>query len=466
MSTLSYLLTNNITDPRVEGLPMFGVGYGAGNAIQSYRVFNSAFNCVGSPYMSAENAASANRYGMSMDQYYMFSKSDFVDTEAVLGAEASGNGNWFQSLHQNDNYPMSAWSDCSALGYRRGVNFMQGGFASYGKFKAGQYLINQSLPAGVRPRRYFSISANVMYESSSLHLLNGTDDRLDITAYRPTGFTSSTSCAGAAGYNEKTKTLVITYGVTNTTTQINVFRSTVDLNSCNSLLQFFTNATATGFTITRSNYTAGDNTSHRTVLVGDNDYVFMSYRGGNTQYADLINLTTSSSVAIPSIGATTSYGPVQGPEYTVKAQSTWDNKWTFIFSPYYYYGCGAIGYVVSEEDPRRYFTFNLTSSSGGGAILPIGETKFAYFNGQNTDSAGVSNTVIDLSNTSTTGTDATTISTSGAAIPAAISNGGAINPTLANVAMHGGYYSTCYPRFFTINWWPIDGKFSYEGAVR
>jgi hypothetical protein len=123
-----------------------------------------------------------------------------------------------------------------------------------------------------------------------------------------------------------------------------------------------------------------------------------------------------------------------------------------------------MGYVISTEDPRRYFTFTFTDTSGGGAVMPIGESKFMQFVGTNTNGEGVPCRLIDLSNTSTQGTAATTIATHAGV--AAINNGGAINTTSKSISMHGGYYSTCYPRFFTINWWPINGKFNYEGAVR
>jgi len=464
MSNLSFFLTDNITDPRSEGLPCFGIGYGTGNTIQSFRVFNSDFNVINNPYTGILNTNTSYRHGMALDQFYMYSLSDFVDTEAQLSTQASTSADWFQSLHQNDQYPMAMWTDCSPLGYRRGVNLNRGSFATIGKFKQGIFLISQVLPAGVRPRRYFSINQTVMYESFSLNSLNGTDDRLDIQSYRPAGANTNADCQGAAGYNERTKTLVVTFGTTSTSTQINVFKSTVDLNSCEKLADFFDNATATGFTITRGNYQATDNRYSRTVTVGDNDFVFMSYRSGNNQHADLIDLTAQTSTVLTTVNGTTSYGPAQGPEYYVKTQSTWDSVWETQFSPYSQYGNGAMGYVISTEDPRRYFTFTFTDTSGGGAVMPIGESKFMQFVGTNTNGEGVPCRLIDLSNTSTQGTAATTIATHAGV--AAINNGGAINTTSKSISMHGGYYSTCYPRFFTINWWPINGKFNYEGAVR
>jgi hypothetical protein len=145
-------------------------------------------------------------------------------------------------------------------------------------------------------------------------------------------------------------------------------------------------------------------------------------------------------------------------------QTTWDGKWAIIYQPYYYYGCGACAYVVSIEDPTVYFTYLNTGTSGGGAIMPWKDGSFVHFVGVNTDSAGVQMNLITLNKTGRTGAGAQTVATNGGETSVAI--GGAIPQTATNYGLHGGYYSTCYPRFYTVNWWPINGKFSYEGTVR
>lgn len=465
MSNLSYFMTDNITDPRKEGYPLFGVGYGQGNNVQSFRVFNSNLQCVSSPYTGILNTTTSYRHGMAIDQFYMYSLADYTDAESPISTESINSSNYTQSIYQNDQYPQTMYSNCSPLGYRRGTNMNQGSYLSYGLSGQGQYLIKQVLPEGVRPRRFFTINSNTMKESFSLHTLQGTEDSIDLGPYRPVGATSNVDCRGAACYNERTKTLVISFGTTSTSTQINVFRSTVDLNSCTSLQQFFAAATATGFTVTRTNYNATENRYIRGMVLGDNDYVFMSYRSGNNQFGDLIDLTAGTLTNVSTISNTTSYGGFDS--YYIRMQTTWDNKWAFLFTPYYYYACGASAHVVSTTDPRRYFVFNPTDSGGGGALIPIGKEGMAYFNGQNTDSQGVYSTLIDFNLTSQTGTAATVISTTGGGLSiAAINNGAAINPARGYLYMHGGFYSTCYPRFFTINWWPVDGKFNYEGTVR
>lgn len=469
MSTLSYLLTDNISDPRKEGLPCFAMSYGNANNLFSLRVFNSQLQVMLPPYGNVDyTTTSSYRHGMAMDPYYMYSWNDSSDPESILSTEAASTSSpWYQSLHQNDQYPSAMWADVSSYGYRTGVNFAGGSTYQNSKSSGGKFLINQVLPEGCRPRRFFGIDGNVMWESSSMMMLFGDVDRYDFSALRPAGFQSRTYCIGAAGYNEKTKRLVIVYSDSsgaNTVTVV-VFTGNVDLNSCSSLQQFFTGASVRAFDVALdyNNQSAYD----KTVVVGDNGIVFVGYRFGNGMYARSFDVTaaTPTSTALNAVSGTTSYGLPSGDNYYTKMQLTWDGKWAFVYQPYYYYGCGVVGYVVSTEDPTRYFTYLNTSSSGGGAILPNMESRFVYFNGVNTDSSGVYGNIIDLSNTSRTGSAATTIMTAHGGL-ASIANGGAISAGLANFHMHGGYYSTCYPRFFTVNWWPINGKWTYEGAIR
>ena len=468
MSNLTYFMTDNITDPRKEGLPLFGIGYGTGNSVQSFRVFNSDFQCVNLPYTGVTTTTASIRYGMALDQYYMYSLADYTDAESQFSTGAVGVANFTQSVFQNDQYPMTMYNDCSPLGYRRGVNAFQGSYATYSLNPSGAFLIGQILPEGVRPRRFFSLSNTIMTETFSLNAMQGTEDYLDIQSYRPSGANTLNNCRGAACYNERTKTFVATFGTTSTSTEVNIWKGTVDLNSCDSLQQFFSSATVTGFVVARTNYDASYNRYNRKVLVGDNDYIAMVYNGngGLTQYADLISPAGILSALGNLVGSTQGSSGLTSSPYYMRMQTTWDNKWAFMFGSYYYYGCGAMAFVFSTQDPTRWFSNVRTNTSGGGAFLPIGASSMGYFVGTNTDTSGVPASIMNFQDTNPFGTGATTISTSGSTSPVTISNGAAISPSTSTLFMHGGFYSTCYPRFMTINWWPVDGKFCYEGTVR
>jgi hypothetical protein len=290
-------------------------------------------------------------------------------------------------------------------------------------------------------------------------------DRIDLTSYRAQG--TNTNCYGSACYNENTKTLVVSWGTTTTSTSINIFKSTtVDLNSCANLLEFFASCTVTGFLINRTTYDP-ENQYDRCLLVGDNDLIFMAYRVSNNIQADLINPTTQTKTALATVVGTTSYGVTQGNAYDTKFNLTWNGKWAAIYQPYYYYGCGVCGYVISVEDPSRYFTYLDTASAYGGSFMPLGESSFCYFQGINTDSEGIYYNKIDLLNTSKTGTAATIYTTSAlAGVQTAINNGAALNSTLITSTLGGGGYTTNYPNFMVVNWWPLLGKRSYEGITK
>lgn len=463
MSKLSTIVNQDIVDPRKEGYPCFGIYAGDnGASYMNSSVYNSSFQIISPPYTSV-NITTATSYagGMVGDAMYGVSGDEAYSTQTSFSTQASG-GVFSASMHQIDQYPMALTYDCSSLGYRTGLSLHQ---ISQSKFSNSVYLINQVLPEGVRPRRFFCMLDNDFYEVHSLAAMVSKTDRVNLSTYRVAS--ANTDGYGSACYNEKTKTLVVTHGTASTATTFNIFKSTtVDLNSCNTLTDFFASCVVTGFTLARTTYHA-ESRYDRCILVGDNDLIFMSYRVGNNLQADLINPSTQVKTALATVTGTTSYGQQQGAAYDTKFNLTWDGKWAVLYQPYYYYGNGICAYVVSVEDPTRYFTYLYTGSADGCAMTPIGKDSFCFLHGTNTDSDGISINRICMKHTSTTGTEATFIATSntGGAVTA-ISNGGAINPALHTTTLSGGGFTTNYPNFMNINWWPINGKRSYEGVVR
>jgi len=453
MSTLSFLFgSGNTVDPRKEGLPLFGIGYADFNQQTSLRVIDSNFNIVGSPWGAIFNTTVGYSSGMHADAMWGYgggSSQDMGNWRGSLSTEGySSYSQWIRSMHQHDQYPMGMYVDLSPEGMFNGQTLH--GFSNT-KTLRGRFLINQILPEGCRPRRYFQMQSNTFRECPNMgSLLNGIDS-VDLSTFRTlNGYTIG---QGSAGYNEKTKTLV-TLHYSGTAIQINRFVSTVDLNTCVSLGSFFAAATVTSATGTR---TGSDNSGDTVVIVGDNGYVAVNYRSSNTQYADLINPdNTYSNGYFTSISNTTSYGTDQGAPYYNKMQLTWDGKWAAAYTAYYYYGNGLSCYVHSTEDPRRHFKINNTSSgSYGCAFLPLGKSGFMFALGENTDSSPVYMNVYNFSNTARSGTGSTTYSNQGSDGNVATANGGALNASTYNYNnLHGGYGSTCYPIFFTVNQWP------------
>lgn len=461
MTTLSELVNQDITDPRKEGFPCFCVfASDGGNFYMNSTTYNSEFNVISPPYLSVGSTTTSYQFGMAGDAMYGRSGDDNYATTTSLSSQSSA-GIYTASLHNVDQYPMGQIYDCSSTGYRTGLSVHAQAESRYGQ---STFLINHVLPSGVRPRRFFCLSQNEMYEVPSLVNMLTKVDTLDIGPYRVAN--TLLDARGAACYNEKTKTLVTTHGNTTASTQVNIFKSTtVDLNSCESLAEFFNSCTVTGFTVSRT-YNAASRYD-RCMLIGDNDLIFMAYRVGNTLQNSLINPIAETLTALDTLSGTTSYGENSGPAFDTKFNLTWDGKWAALYQPYSQYGNGIVAAIVSVEDPARYFTYIDTSTGNGGAFMPTGENAFIYFSGGNTDSNGVIYNRISLRNTSTVGTTNTVYTTAGLnGTLTTISNGGAINPTTVQSTLSGGGYTTQYPNYLTVSWWPINGKRSYEGVVK
>jgi hypothetical protein len=403
---------------------------------------------------------------MSGDAMYAYSQSDaggVYQTQSTISSSGltttAANG----SVYAKDQFPVGLFSDCGPNGYMSG-NSIYGTSTMYSG--AGRFLIDQILPEGVRPRRYFCVNGNSFWESQSLHNISSQKSSVTLNTYRTAN--TRTQSYGSACYNENTKTLVTTHGDGTGTLDVNVFKSTVDLNSVASVVEFFAAATVTSCTISTTNST--DGAYDRPIVLGDNGNFTMAYRNGNAlvgYHVNLSNIASPAVTALNTVSGTTSYGMSSDVRCSTRLQTTWDGKWAIIYQSYYYYGCGVCAYVVSIEDPQRYFTLLNTDSSYGGAIMPIGKSKFMYVCPYNTDGDGLYLSAYDLTTTSRTGTASTVIGTlQSQSKNTAIANGGALNPSLYTYALHGGYYSTCYPHVQTINWWPLNGKTSFEGAYK
>lgn len=466
MSTLSQITKRNVVDPRKEGLPCFGIwaNDGNGNTHASFRVLNSEFQIISPPYGSTTTSTASYRFGMSGDASYGYSSdlNSYFNTSSTLSSNVLNTTAANASLHCHDQFPMGMFTDCNASGYMSGhttsgTNYLM---------NSAHFLIDQILPEGVRPRRFWCMNGNSFYEAQSLQSLAQPISAIDLSTKRT--LNGSTEGTGSACYNENIKTLVTTHGNATGALQVNVFKSTVDLNSVVDVATFFNNATITSCTITIT-YEA-QSRYDRCIVLGDSGNFVIGYRNGNNLNGAFVNISNIASPVVTTLNAvagTTSYGQSQGSQYLTRLQTTWDGKWACIFQPYYYYGCGICAYVVSIEDPSRYFTILQTDTSYGGALMPINKSQFAYFLPINTDGEGLNVAIFDFTNTARTGTSTTVAGTLyDQSKVATYANGAALNSTTYPFAVHGGYYSTCYPQITTINYWPLNGHTNYAGAYR
>jgi len=463
-------IAGGIVDPRKEGYPSFCLFGGDYNSFSQVKVIGSDFQNIGSPYAAGCNTTMSYGHGMLADPMFSYSHSDAGTPSSNLSTQDYSIYTTFvQSLHQSDQYPMSAYGSTSPSGYQSFNNFINE--SGITKLSRGYLLINQVMPEGMRPRRFFGMQGNTFQEFATLtQMVNPIDTFSLNTKVISRNVSTFATGNGSAGYNERTQTLVTLHSNGSSTAVIATkFVSTVNLNTCNTLKEFFDASTITEYSLTMTT-NGSDSYTDKVVVVGDNGWVGVSYRESTNMYATAYDLSGGNATAInfSTQGMTTSYGVTQGTYYYTKMNTTWDGNWAMAYTPYYYYGCGCFGFVFSTQDPRRSFRIQNTNSASGGMIVPYGKSGLRYMCGINTDSASVSIISWDFKNTDLnySSAAATTYIHSNAAGAQAVNNDGILNSAVnAYSGITGFYYSTCYPNFQTVNYWPLNGKISYEGGA-
>jgi hypothetical protein len=165
---------------------------------------------------------------------------------------------------------------------------------------------------------------------------------------------------------------------------------------------------------------------------------------------NLSTLTGTLNTSFNSAGATNgSAGWDSDPRYGIRSNISWDNQWACIYAPYYAYGSGMTGYFVNTADPSKYFTYNFTSTTHGGQLVPFRQGKFVFNdNQQNSDgNVGARLWVIDVEGYALNGRYYN---------QAAITNGSAIGLTDTQVFTYQfdtRYTSTNYPTLFSPDIW-------------
>jgi len=457
-------------DPRTEGAPLYCMYGGDYNSIGFNSIIRdtTANQAVGSPWGAVTNSTANYAFGQASSGQGFGYNADAGTLSSQLSSQGSGSYSpWSQSLFQNDQYPHFLYGSCS----KEGAIAWNSSHASMGN-SANNYLINHtSMPAGVRPRRYYTIYNNSFSWRRNAHTQSANAhhhivDKINLSTVTGVNRANNYSTSyGMGSYNEKTKTLVTIHGAGSTSFDVTLYIGTKNLNKVARLSDFFDNCSVKNFNVSNGAPTNLSTMNYANCMFLDNnDRLTISWSYSNTHYMYVVDLSGSGgnvSGANPdNIGNTTSYGPEQGLEYRPKIQTTWDGKWVAMYRPYYYYGCGYSVFFVSTEDSTRYFKANYTSSDGGGAFFPSGRTGFSYYWGTNSDSSGTHNSSWDFTATSTTGTSSTfygfntNVSSSNLT---SISNGATLNTSVGYVNT-GYYYSTNYPRYCSVNWWPKDNN--------
>ena len=483
MSNLSKILGgSSTTDPRKEGLPLFGLWgqESGGNHNVNFRIFDSGFRNVGSPWGGSTSTTSNYRYGIMGDASHAYSMNDHgTDFNSNHTTETYTSWtNYCKSTYQIDQYPHAFYYSASRNGHCSWQSYHQ--ITSSFEYTVGWTKLNMVLPEGCRPRRMFCNRRYSMREKSG----NNSLPSMDFYQYESHLLNTDNDYCVSTGYNEKTKMLVMVHSANegdNSAKTVHIFKSSKDLNLVDKIKDYFDNLESTEYF---TDSWSLDNNKNWCTVVGNNDWVGFGAKNGNTKKYCAFDCNVKG-VGVDITGAsrryldwqnfagstTTSYGAANGNQYYTRFNTTWDGKWGMIFSPYYYYGPGINAFAMSLENPRKFISINQTKSSYPNPYTAWGRTGFHGGNAANTDSTSWATYGFSFDPTDSDHTVDTTVymgSTSGeATVPDNNSHVGGTytNKTgscsLANcyTQLTGGFNSTCYPVLIGLNWW---GK--YESA--
>ena len=480
MANLSSYLGGNV-DPRKEGLPLFGLWgqESGGNHNTNFRIFDSGFRNVGSPWGGATGTTSNYRYGIMGDASHAYSMNDHgtnFNSNHTTETYTSYNS-YCKSVYQIDQYPHAFYYTASRNGHCSWQSYHQ--ITSSFEYTVGWTKLNMVLPEGYRPRRMFCNRRNSMREKSG----NNSCASIDHYDYTSHLLETTNDYATGTGYNEKTKTLVMIHSGgegDSAAKTIHIFKSGKNLNSCKKIKEFFDALTSVEY------FTDSwplPNNKNWCVVVGNNDWVGFGAKTGNTKkYCAFDCSVKGGSAHITGASrryldwqdfagsTTTSYSAENGNQYYTRFNTTWDGKWGMIFSPYYYYGPGINAFAMSLENPRKFISINQTKSAYPNPYTAWGRTGFHGGDSDNTDSTSWQTYSFSFDPTDSDHTVDTTVymgSSSGeATVPDSNAHvGGSYTNKTGSCSLAesytqltGGFNSTCYPVLIGLNWWGAYGS--------
>ena len=486
MATLSNLLgggsSAGAVDHRKEGLPLFGL-FGSTsdqNTHMTYRIFDSGFKMVGSPWGAVCNSTTNYRFGILGDASFAYNMDDFgtdIGHDNLTSETYSDWSKYWKSMNMIDQYPHAQYYTSSRDGFYTMQSFHS--YTDQFEYDNGWTKLNHNLPEGVRPRRLFCNKRNSMYEMNMGNNSCAAFDHYDYTSHK---LVNSQTYATGTGYNEKNKMLVMVHAGDesgNTSKEIHIFKSSKCLNHVKKIKDYFANLTSTEY-FTDSWST--QNNRDMTVCVGNNKWVGFGHKQSNSMRYAAFNCKNGESLGTTGaariyIGwqdfngsTTTSYGATQGAQYYTKYNTTWDGTWGMIYSPYYYYSCGINAFCMSIENPRKFISINQTKSDRANPYVAWGRTGFHGGWSDNTDDqqwrtyswafdptdsdhtvdtrvyyGGTDNNDVIRSDNANRGTNVT-------------NKTGNYGLNDSRTGLHGGYYSTCYPVITGIDWWGNYGN--------
>jgi len=483
MTSLSTLFGGGDTggggaDPLLEGLPCVAIYGGSFNDYFDMRIHRvHSGELIGSPWGAITNSTANYAHGMA--NYQMFGyQADYGNLQGQFSSEGYGSHqNFTQSLFQNDHYPYSFYGSTSPEG-RMGFHSFHGG-DYYQKFERR---INVISSKGRRPRRQFNLD-NYIFSETNFNSAYGLKSTVNLNTEYYSGASITPphqTSYGSACYNQNTKTMAIYYSDSSGSAdgRIYMFRGTVDLMdeaTCPTVKTFFDSCATVNYIRTENvtNWGYSQMNYNVNLMLGDNDFVFLNARYDQYNSASIIDCRSTSTVTSSATPAysrrqesnTTSYGPDQGMSYRARMQMSWDGEWAMMYSPYYYYGNGLSAYVISVKNPRKMAYVNISQTNSGGTVVPSGKSGFKWLHGINTDSQPIQSWGIELAGTGHEHTEDFVYAPPNYNYSnnmTSVTNWtGTLNNNRGTYSFQypGYYYSTSYPRFMSVSYWPTQGTY-------
>ena len=470
-------------EQQTEGYPIFGMwGSDGGNQYQSMQMYDSQFNTRGTPHGAKANSTTTYQFGNFTDgaMGYNGDNSANYQTTGQLSTQPATSSYWVQANRCNNMFPMHEMIDLSPAGSWRslyGTSNTSSNFPTYNTI----FYMTMVLPEGRRPRKYYRVQNENIYQQNSLRRPNQNYSArtfnwatwlqnnhasiyADITAT-----TSNWYSFGGICYNERTNKMMINW------------QRNADNNMCALLIagqsgklltdpsvtmeEWFDVATPVSWTDWTAVFNGATGTEMRydhKIVLGDNDKAAVfHHQASSTMYMTLIDWNDGSAGAHTYDNnyhsrTTGGFGGSSGYYYAQRFQSTWDNNWQFCFTGTYQEGCGMAGIFVSTKDPSRCFDY-YDSYNNGYNVLAIGKSSFLFGRNENTDSTSKYGGKIYLGDTSQEGTDSTFYGRSNTTAPVSIANKATISSVgTTQTGINNMWYTTDYPTFITSTWWPKD----------
>lgn len=194
----------------------------------------------------------------------------------------------------------------------------------------------------------------------------------------------NTAMCGSADYNNVRKELVYLSYVSSGVFKITTLSGfDLDANPSPKAAALAQGVTATTATLTIPNFDVNNSESqyglHPVVANNGSIYISVMFTSNNHR---LYSVTRNGSTAITAtlrqtLGVTTSYGREKGLTYGRRQITSQDNSAVFSFCPYYYYGVGCVGFMISRNN--YYQNVSIADTDYGYSIMPYKKNGFVIY---------------------------------------------------------------------------------------